>query len=112
MKTYILLLLFTVSFVQCSTQRFTAEEKALMEKYQMPEFSTHEINKFALEYLQHFDKSISAAEKGDDLTLKILLGQTPQMARKAIRFAHKMTAEDTIKWIEWIGHIANTRFDD
>lgn len=63
----------------------------------MPEFSKREVNKFALEYLDHFDQSMKAAETGENLRLKVLLAETPKMARKAVRFAHKLSPEDAVK---------------
>lgn len=112
MKTYLLIFILMLSFTNCSTYQYSAREKALIEKYQMPEFSKREINKFALEYLNHFDQTMKAAETGDNLSLKVLLAETPKMARKAVRFAHKLSPEDAVKWVEWIQLISVTQFDN
>jgi len=112
MKTYFFLLIFILSLTNCSTYQYSERDKALIEKYQMPEFSKREVNKFALEYLDHFDQSMKAAETGENLRLKVLLAETPKMARKAVRFAHKLSPEDAVKWVEWIQLISVTEFDN
>ena len=78
----------------------------------MPEFSKREVNKFALEYLDHFDQSMKAAETGENLRLKVLLAEPPKMARKAVRFAHKLSPEDAVIWVDWIQLYSVTEFDN
>lgn len=107
MKSICLLLLFAVFFVQCSTNKYTVEEKALIEKYQMPDFSSDEINRFALDYVHYFEKITQAAKSGDESKIKDLQSQVAKWAMKASDMTQKMTNEDAMKWVEWSQKIAN-----
>lgn len=106
MKYIYLLFLFAIFFAQCSTTKYTVEEKALIEKYQMPNFSSDEINRFALEYAQYFEKITQAAKSGDESEIKDLQSQVAKWAMKASDMTQKMTAEDAQKWVDWSQKIA------
>lgn len=92
------MLFFTL---QCSSTKYTAEQKALIEKYDVPEFSTNKLNRFALEYTQYFENFKNAKESGDSIKIQNLKSQSDYFIKRTIEIAKNMSAEDAQKWVDY-----------
>lgn len=101
MKNYIILFLFCISFQNCASQKFTAEQRNLIEIYQIPSFSTQEITNFTIEYANYFQDLMDAANAGDATKLQELTAQGVEWSKKASEWTQKMTPEDAQKWFDW-----------
>ena len=106
MKSICFLLLFAIFSIQCSTTKYTVEEKALIEKYQMPNFSSDEINRFALDYLKFYEEITQAAKSGNQSKVHELSLKSIDWAQRAADLTQKMTAKDAQKFVELAQKIA------
>lgn len=111
MKNYFLILLFSVSFLQCAAPQYTAEEKALIEKYQIPRFSSEEITRFAFEYVRFYDAIQNAAQTGDQIQIEKLAAEAPEMAEKALKITKKMGPRDVHRWVNFVTDLAKASFE-
>ena len=106
MKKSFLPLLFFVTFIQCSTPQYTAEEKALIEKYDIPRFSSEEITRFAFEYVRFYEEIQNAAQTGDMEKIEVASQIAPEMAEKALKITHKMSPRDVHRWVNFVTDLA------
>lgn len=110
MKNHFLLLLISVSFIQCASPQYTAEEKALIEKYQIPRFSSEEITRFAFDYVRFYGEIQNAAQTGDLNQMEKLEAEAPEMAEKALKITKKMGPRDVHRWVNFVTDLAKASF--
>lgn len=72
----------------------------------MPNFSSDEINRFALDYLKYFEEVRLASESGDQSKIHELSSKGADWAKNASKFIQKMTPEDAQKWVDFSFKIA------
>ncbi len=106
MKNSFLILLFSLSIIQCAAPQYTAEEKALIEKYNIPRFSSEEITRFALEYVQFYDDISKAAQSGELEKIEIAKQKAPEMAESALKITQKMSPRDVHRWVNFVTDLA------
>ena len=105
------ILLFCFITLQCATQTLTAEQQALIKKYEIPEFSHADITHLALEYAQFSEDVKIALETGNAIRLHKLTNSAVKIAKKINQTNKKMTPEDAAKWAIWATEISKAAFE-
>ncbi|MET3732095.1 hypothetical protein [Moheibacter stercoris] len=101
MKNFFIILIISLTFLNCSSQKYTSHQKKLIDKYELPNFSHAEITMFAIEYIDYYNQLMEAANAGDATKLQELTAQGVEWSKKASEWTQKMTAEDAQKWVDW-----------
>lgn len=74
----------------------------------IPQFSTGELQEFAQNYADYFDKIAEAQKEKDKEKLEDLLSESLNWSKKAAKWTQEMTEEDAQKWIKWSSRLRSS----
>ena len=78
----------------------------------IPQFSTGELQEFAQNYADYFDKIAEAQKEKDKEKLEDLLSESLNWSKKAAKWTQEMTEEDAQKWIKWSSRLRSSISDE
>lgn len=103
MKKQLLILLIALLSIQCSTHRSepSKERLRLETQYNVPKFSSPEVQDYAYDLLLYFIDLKAAIENGETINPEELKDKVMEFKDKSTSISNKMTSGDVTKLTDW-----------
>lgn len=108
MKKLLIISFIALFSIQCSTNRSENSDRQTLEtQYNVPEFSSDEVNDYAYEILLYFIDLEKEQKEGQEINKEDLAKKVIEFSEKPDSFAREMTTEDVQKLTQWVTQMMN-----